>query len=353
MNAARNDTMNAVAALRPPVALTIAGTDPSGGAGIQADLKTFSARGAYGTSVITALVAQNTHGVSRVYGIDEDFVADELASVLGDMPVDAVKTGMLGTRALVELVVDRLAAARVPCLVVDPVMVATSGHRLLAADAVDSARRLLLPLAGVVTPNLPEAALLLGDDVAAATSESQMRNQAVELVARGAGAALVKGGHGQGATVFDVLAVSDAHGRVDTHVFNHPRVDTVNTHGTGCTLSSAITAELAKQVQSLRTAAGDQANSASGQAVAGSSTPVTVIAGGLRDAVFQGLEFLSRALVGASNWQLSFDMDGAHGPVDHLVDMAPVVAGGPEAGGSVPGGMAAGEQDADEQDRGE
>ena len=118
--------------MRPPVALTIAGTDPSGGAGIQADLKTFTARGAYGTSVVTALVAQNTHGVSRVYGIDEDFVADQIASVFDDMPVDAAKTGMLGTRGLVELISEELRTRRPGRLVVDPVMVAKSGHRLLS-----------------------------------------------------------------------------------------------------------------------------------------------------------------------------------------------------------------------------
>ncbi|MCQ9367461.1 bifunctional hydroxymethylpyrimidine kinase/phosphomethylpyrimidine kinase [Brevibacterium sp. 91QC2O2] len=280
---------------RPPIALTIAGTDPSGGAGIHADLKSFAARGAYGTSVITALVAQNTHGVSRVYGIDADFVADQFDSVLGDMPVDAAKTGMLGTRELVDLTVDKLAETPVPHLVVDPVMVSTSGHRLLDADAIGAVRARLLPVASVITPNLPEAALLLGDDVAEARDESQMTAQARELVARGAGAALVKGGHGTGGTVFDVLAVADGPGAASVHVYTHPRVASANTHGTGCTLSAAITAELARGAQ-------------------------------LEPAVFEGLEYLGRALAAAAGWNLSLDPAGAHGPVDHLVDLRPVRA---------------------------
>lgn len=197
-------TSPAPAHSRPPVALSIAGTDPSGGAGIHADLKAFTARAVYGTTVITALVAQNTHGVNRVYPIDTDFVADQFDSVLDDMPVDATKTGMLGSRELVELAVDRASRTRedgrphLGFLTVDPVMVATSGHRLLERDAVSAVRDLLTPVAQLITPNLPEAALLLGDDVAEAADVSQQRAQAVELVRRGSRAVLLKGGpHGR------------------------------------------------------------------------------------------------------------------------------------------------------------
>ena len=146
--------MPAHSAHRPPVALSIAGTDPSGGAGIHADLKTFTARGAYGTTVITGLVAQNTHGVSRVHAIDTDFVSDQFDAVLDDIPVDATKTGMLGTRALVRMAVDRAAGGLLGFLTVDPVMVATSGHRLLEEDAVSAVRDLLAPAADLLTPNL-------------------------------------------------------------------------------------------------------------------------------------------------------------------------------------------------------
>src|SRR5699024_6716235 len=194
---------------RPPITLSIAGTDPSGGAGIHADLKTFTARGTLGTTVITALVAQNTHGVSRVYPIDVDFVADQFDSVLDDMPVDASKSGMLGTRRLIELVAARAATGRRGFFTADPVMIATSGHRLLAADAVDAVRTHLLPAADLIPPNLPEAALLLGDDEPEAQTPEQMRDQARRLLDRGPGAVLLKGGHGTHGDVTDILATRD------------------------------------------------------------------------------------------------------------------------------------------------
>lgn len=181
-------------ATRPPVALSIAGTDPSGGAGIHADLKTFAACGAMGTTVIAALVAQNTHGVSRVYPIADDFVHDQFLSVLDDMPVDATKSGMLSSRSLIEMVVRQREARDFGFYTVDPVMVATSGHRLLEAEAVDVMREALLPVADLITPNLPEAALLLGNDVPEARSVSDMREQAGELIHRGVRAVLLKGG---------------------------------------------------------------------------------------------------------------------------------------------------------------
>lgn len=281
---------------RPPIALSIAGTDPSGGAGIHADLKTFTARGVLGTTAITALVAQNTHGVSRVHPIDVDFVSDQLDSVLGDMPVDATKSGMLGTRALVDLVVARAAESDLGFYTVDPVMVATSGHRLLEVDAVDAVRTRLLPVADLITPNLPEAALLLGDDVPEARTRDEMLDQARRLLDRGTGAVLLKGGHGSDDEVTDILVTADA-----VTEFVHPRIATPNTHGTGCTLSAAITAEVAHRKHTGGLAEVD------GEVLAA--------------AVDAALGYLGRALRSAAEWQVSLDPAGAHGPVDHQVDI--------------------------------
>ena len=282
---------------RPPIALSIAGTDPSGGAGIHADLKTFTARGVLGTTAITALVAQNTHGVSRVYPIDDDFVSDQLDSVLGDIPVDATKSGMLGSRSLVELVVARAGRGQLGFYTVDPVMVATSGHRLLEVDAVDAVREHLLPVSDLITPNLPEAALLIGDDVPVAQSPQEMLEQAKELVSRGPRAVLLKGGHALEGDVADVLVTAE--GAVTE--FTHPRVMTPNTHGTGCTLSAAITAEVAV----LKRERGVD----------------EVGAQLLHEAVDNALDYLARALRSAADWQISLDPAGAHGPVDHQVDI--------------------------------
>lgn len=284
---------------RPPVALSIAGTDPSGGAGIHADLKTFTARGTYGTTVITGLVAQNTHGVSRVLPIDTDFVAGQFDAVLDDIPVDATKTGMLGTRALVRMTVDRAAGGLLGFLTVDPVMVATSGHRLLEADAVSAVRDLLAPVADLLTPNLPEGALLLGDDVPPAADLAQQHDQARELVHRGSRAVLLKGGHGLGDVVVDVLAVR-AGDDIELREFAHPRIDTPHTHGTGCTLSAAITAEAATALSAGRQLDGPDA---------------------LAEVVAPSLDYLARAIASGADWQLSRTPDGSHGPVDHLVDL--------------------------------
>ncbi len=222
-----------------PIALTIAGSDSSGGAGIQADLKTFSALGVYGASAITALTAQNTRGVQGVHSIPPSFVAAQIVSVLDDLDVRAVKTGMLADAAIIAAVVDCLAerAPNVP-VVVDPVMVATSGDVLLARDAIETVRRRLIPRATLITPNLPEAAELLGAPVA--RSEAEARDQLVRLANLGANAVLLKGGHGSGDEAVDLLAI-------DGHVIRlaEPRISTRNTHGTGCTLSAAIAARLA------------------------------------------------------------------------------------------------------------
>jgi hydroxymethylpyrimidine/phosphomethylpyrimidine kinase len=224
---------------RTPIALTIAGSDPSGGAGIQADLKTFSALGVYGTTILTALTAQNTHGVTGVLAVPADFIRLQAETLAADVAVTAVKTGMLGDAVTVDAVVDLLKRFSFGPIVVDPVMVATSGDVLLAPDAIAAVRDRLAPLATLITPNLHEAARLL--DVPVAQDVEEMQAQALRLVTQGAQAVLIKGGHHMGAEAIDVLATKDG---VSHHTA--PRIQTSNTHGTGCTLSAAITAELAK-----------------------------------------------------------------------------------------------------------
>jgi hydroxymethylpyrimidine/phosphomethylpyrimidine kinase len=223
-----------------PVALTIAGSDPSGGAGIQADLKTFSALRVYGATVITALTAQNTREVAAIDTLSPSFVAAQIDAVCADLEIRAVKIGMLGTAAIAATVADALDQHRLQNVVLDPVMVAGTGRELLAADALDVLRSRLLPLATIVTPNLPEAAALLRE--APAQDEMQMRDQAQRLLRLGARAVLVKGGHAGGSDSVDFFV----DGRVELRV-PAPRADTPNTHGTGCTLAAAIAAGLAKE----------------------------------------------------------------------------------------------------------
>jgi len=222
-----------------PIALTIAGSDSSGGAGIQADLKTFAAFGVYGASVITALTAQNTQGVRGVHPVPPDFVTAQCEAVFDDLDVKAVKIGMVAELAIVEAIAGALSRWMPAAIVLDPVMVATSGARLLSAEAVESLRRQLMPLATLVTPNLPEAAALLDEGLAA--DEAAIRNQGGRLLAMGARAVLIKGGHGQGAQSIDYLFRGN-----DVIPLPAPRIATKNTHGTGCSLSSAIAAGLAK-----------------------------------------------------------------------------------------------------------
>ena len=219
--------------------LSIAGSDPSGGAGIQADLKTFAARATYGMAVLTALTAQNTQGVSGVHLIPPAFVAAQIADVFSDIRVDAVKIGMIASAEIAEAVAGALSRHRGPPIVLDPVMVAKGGASLLAAEAVEALTRRLLPLAAVLTPNLPEAAALLGE--AEAADRVAMERQAKRLVALGPKAVLLKGGHLPGGESPDVLATPDG-----LRWYEGVRVLTRNTHGTGCSLSSAIAAELGK-----------------------------------------------------------------------------------------------------------
>ncbi len=221
-----------------PIALTIAGSDPSGGAGIQADLKTFTALGVYGASVITALTAQNTMGVTGVHKVPADFIRAQFEAVAVDLNFNAIKTGMLADEETVNLVSELLLRIKPLHLVVDPVMVATSGDKLLESSAIESMRIRLIPLASLITPNLPEAAELLGADLA--QTDAEMVAQARALLGLGCRAVLLKGGHGSGSEAIDYLVTKDEIGR-----FVRPRIETSNTHGTGCTLAAAITAGLA------------------------------------------------------------------------------------------------------------
>lgn len=218
--------------------VSIAGTDPTGGAGIQADLKAFSAMGAYGMAAITAVVAQNTRGVRSFVPLDPSFVGEQIDAVFDDVRVDAVKIGMVANAAIAEVIAERLHRHKAETMVLDPVMVAKSGDRLLDDDAVAAIRDTLVPQATIITPNLPEAAVLLNtEDV---TSLGQMEDQATRLRGLGCQWALLKGGHLTNETVsVDYLAGPDG-----IFTYTSDRVATLNDHGTGCTLSSAITALL-------------------------------------------------------------------------------------------------------------
>jgi hydroxymethylpyrimidine/phosphomethylpyrimidine kinase len=223
-----------------PKAMTIAGSDSGGGAGVQADLKTFAALGVYGTSVLTAITAQNTVGVYAVHEIPTGIIAAQIDAVITDIGADAVKTGMLASTAIIECVAGQLQRHRVPWLVVDPVMLAKSGDRLLWEDAVEALRVRLVPLASVVTPNIPEAEVLTGIKIA---NSRDMRQAAERIVAMGARSVVVKGGHRDGPATdlfYDGSRFQE---------FSAPRIDTRNTHGTGCTFASAVAAGLARSME--------------------------------------------------------------------------------------------------------
>jgi hydroxymethylpyrimidine/phosphomethylpyrimidine kinase len=266
------------------IALTIAGSDSGGGAGIQADLKTFQRFGVFGTSVVTAITAQNTRGVRMVHPVPLEIVAAQFAALAEDLAPAAIKSGMLGTVPLVRLVAATLPGHHFVPYVLDPVMVATSGDRLLDADAEAEIRILLLPLATVVTPNLDEATVLAGFPV---TDPASMERAGAALVELGASAALIKGGHLPGDEVVDVLVTQGGVQR-----FVHQRIRTASTHGTGCTLSAAITAGLATRV---------------GGWTAGRRVPPDAIATAVSDA----LAYLRRAIATAPG------LGGGHGPVNH------------------------------------
>ena len=227
----------------PPRALTIAGSDSGGGAGIQADLKTFAALGVFGTNAVTAITAQNTLGVTAVAEVPIEVITDQIDAVVSDIGVDAVKTGMLSSAEIVECVAQAVQRLELTPLVVDPVMVAATGAQLLHDDAVESVKKRLVPLATVVTPNIPEAEVLTGINI---QSVDDMELVGGELVSSGADAAVVKGGHledGSG-RVTDVLVTRDGVTR-----FTSLRIDTASNHGTGCTFASAIAAHLAHGIE--------------------------------------------------------------------------------------------------------
>ncbi len=220
-------------------ALTIAGSDSGGGAGIQADLKTFSALGVYGASVITALTAQNTREVRAIHDVPPGFVGEQIDAVLDDIQIDVVKIGMLSQPEVIEAVASALERHRVERVVLDPVMVAKSGDRLLQAEAVAALRERLVPLSSVITPNLPEAGVLVGE--APPGDERAMREVGSRLLGLGAPWVLLKGGHLPGPESVDYLFDGSRHWRLTS-----PRIETRNTHGTGCTLSSALAAFIAR-----------------------------------------------------------------------------------------------------------
>ncbi len=222
-----------------PIALTIAGSDPSGGAGIQADLKTFTVLGVYGASVITALTAQSTQGVSGIFPVPPDFVSRQISTLVEDMRPLAVKTGMLHEADTVRAVAEAVRRYDLHPLVVDPVMVATSGDPLIADGTIAALREELLPLADLVTPNIPEAARLLDQPIA--VDEDEMTAQAHQLLALGCKAVVLKGGHGRSAEAVDIFM--EKGGPILRLAL--PRIATPNAHGTGCTLSAAVTAFLA------------------------------------------------------------------------------------------------------------
>ena len=262
-----------------PVALSIAGSDSGAGAGIQADLKTFAAFGVYGVTVITAITAQNTVGVRAVQEVDVEIIAAQLDAVAEDFAIAALKTGMLSSAAIIEVVAGGLQRHRLRPLVVDPVMIAKSGDRLLHEDAVDALRRTLLPLAYVVTPNIPEAEVLAGRKIFTWDDRVAAARAIMDL---GANAVVIKGGHSEDDPIIDLLV-----DRQGVHEYRAPRIVTTSTHGTGCTFSAAITAALA----------------------AGHELP---------DAVAGAREYLSRALATAPG------LGHGHGPLNHA--LSPEVA---------------------------
>jgi hydroxymethylpyrimidine kinase/phosphomethylpyrimidine kinase len=270
--------------MTPRVALTIAGSDSGGGAGIQADLKTFAALGVHGTSALTAVTAQNTVSVRRVVALDPDVVVDQVEAVVADLSPAGVKTGMLATPATVAAVAELAGRGVLPNLVVDPVLVSTSGHLLMEEGGVDAYRRLLLPHATVATPNLRETAVLTGRRFEELATLDAMAAAAEELRALGTGTVVVKGGHADQAGAPGELGSPDVvAGPGGTVVLPAARVRTANDHGTGCSLSAAIAARLAL-----------------------GSPP--------EQAIVEAKELVRRALVGAARWHLG----AGHGPIDHF-----------------------------------
>ena len=257
---------------RIPRAMTIAGSDSGGGAGIQADLKTFAALGVYGTSVLTAITAQNTLRVTDVFELPTSLIGSQIDAVVSDIGTDAVKTGMLSSSEIIEAVAENIFKHRLSTLVVDPVMVAKGGDRLLQERAVEALRNVLLPMAKVVTPNVPEAEVLTGREI---KTLDDARDAARDLVDMGARAAIIKGGHLDGPPT-DVLYDGE-----EVRLFTSQRINTTSTHGTGCTFASAIAAGLAKGLT-------------------------------VRDSVRQAKSYVTATI------RRSFPMGHGHGPLNHF-----------------------------------
>lgn len=260
------------------VAMTIAGSDSSGGAGIQADLKTFSSLGLYGASVVTAITAQNTEGVHSQFAIPAEMVYNQIVAVMDDLTPSVVKIGMLANADIVHAVADALRGCNIP-IVLDPVIVSTSGHRLLSAEALDVVKQRLLPMATVITPNIPEMEALTMMPLG---SESEKLEAACYLISIGARAVLLKGGHESGAEKRDILYLPTENGILEEHM-SMPTIPTRNTHGTGCTLSSAIAAYIA-------------------------------LGCGLSEAAHRAKEYVTNALMAGADIVLG----RGHGPVNHL-----------------------------------
>ena len=260
------------------MAMTIAGSDSGAGAGLQADLKTFAALGVFATTVVTAVTAQSTRTVAGVAAMRPEFVALQIDTVLDDMPVAAVKTGMLASSAIVAVVAERARRGRLPNLVVDPVLMSSTGHPLLDPGGVDAYRQLLCPVARVLTPNLREAALLLGVDTAALADVDAMADAARRLTALGPETVVVKGGHLGGEGSPDVVATNGT-----ITVLDRARIRTANDHGTGCSLAAAVAAGLARGL-------------------------------GVHDALTRAEAYVEHAIAGAARWRLG----AGRGPLDHF-----------------------------------
>lgn len=275
--------------MNPRIVLSIAGSDPSGGAGIQADLKTFAALGVYGAAALAGVTVQNTQGVRAAFPVDPALVREQVEAVIDDLPVAATKLGMLSNAEVVKAVASLIEERRADfgVIVLDPVMVATSGDKLLQDEAIHTVRTRLLPLADVITPNLPEAGVLL--DAGPAADTDQQAAQALALRDLGARAVLVKGGHLDADELTDVYASAEG-----LALLSGPRIRTRNTHGTGCTLSSAIAAQAALNGE-------------------------TIASGVSLSTIEQARDYLQRAIQAGAGWALSRTPETGHGPVDHLV----------------------------------
>lgn len=257
--------------------LTIAGSDSGGGAGIQADLKAIAANGCYGMSVITALTAQNTIGVSAIHPVPVPFVKEQIHAVLTDIGSDAIKIGMLFSSELIDMIASELTALGVGNIVLDPVMVATSGDKLLKDEAVNALKKRLIPMADLITPNLPEASVLLGGEI---VTGADMKDAAIELSNLGCKNVLIKGGHLESGDCDDLLYMASTD---EVRTYPVERVATNNTHGTGCTLSSAIASGLARGLS-------------------------------MEEAVAAGKEYITGAIRSGARYRIG----GGHGPVDHF-----------------------------------